>query len=163
LEKAETLQDLFIEAKNSLTGLSEYIRNDFDYSVENSVVERIVEALDESALHNSIRSQIDSVQFDSELLAEFPNAKDYVLQASLASPSTSEQVLLSLIHRHPDWLSNGWWCLQRLSANPSCPAELIDLVVEQIVLNEYFDMAEHLLDHPNLSASKRANLESFLS
>jgi hypothetical protein len=156
------LEALFLAAKQDFPDLNESLERDFSYSVENALVSKIASLLEEAPLSEGTLTQIDSVPFDPQILQEFENAQDYVLQAILASSSTSAEVLLELVNRNPDWLTDGWWCIERLGGNPNCPSDLLERMVEQVIVNEDLELGEFLLEHPRLSESSRRKIEEFL-
>lgn len=146
------LELVFLESLRDFPNLLFQLETDFDYSVENSVVERLVELLEEAKLDVKVLDDIDKPGlFQSQSSHPYENAQDYVLQAILASEATNPDFLIELIKRNPAWLESGWWCFARLMQNPNCPPILVQMMASAAVRMDDSDLAEQLLEHPSIS------------
>lgn len=162
MNQTSDLEEVFLEALDKFPDLADYLKNDFDYSFENelvAVIGKILEArkFDDQTLISCARGGY----MKSPRALVFENCEDYVLQAVLSSKSTSGSVLDTIINQNPDWLESGWWCLQRLAANPNTSSQpLLESVkrVDRDNLDE--TILELIYKHPNLTVQVSDLLES---
>lgn len=155
------LENLLVSVYTSNQDLVIQLLNDPDYLEEDLLVERLAEEISLRRIAPETLASVDSRNWIQEAdIAEIPNIYDFVIQATLASSGTSQSVIEILLAKNPNWLSDGWWCTQRLLQNPNINSALVSRCVEALIEMEEFEFLELAANHPNISAETQLLIEA---
>lgn len=155
------LENLLVSVYTSNQDLVIQLLNDPDYLEEDLLVERLAEEISLKRIAPETLASVDSRDWIQQSdIAEIPNIYDFIIQATLASPGTSQSVIELLLTKNTNWLSDGWWCAQRLLQNPNINSALVSRCVEALIEMEEFELLELAANHPNISTETQLKIEA---